>query len=99
MRKLNVSNGTGKLLKVTITYQTINEDDEPVSATVEIEVQPGTVVGVKQGDWELAAMSVRMAAKAGDQEYTKFAENDLVLTPEKEGYVAPNMQAMTVAYR
>jgi hypothetical protein len=95
-RRLQISNGTQKKLQVAITYQALNEDEELVQQTVEIEVEAGQVVLVQQGEWILNARSVRLVASDGEQEWRRFENEDLILCDEN--YQAPEIETLTVSF-
>jgi hypothetical protein len=114
-RNVRFSNPTNKKVKVKLYYQTTDIEDNAVWPTgrpgdaeakpVEVEVEPGEVAEVTEGDWTVNANRISFTAETddGEQKWEQFKDQELNLVPEEtdgaEGYAAPNVQAITLAFK
>jgi hypothetical protein len=103
-RYVTLANACGHKAKVTLTYETLNDDDEPVEDTVELELNPDEVVDVYQDDWRVNAQRVKLDVTCGDHEIKRFKDKWLNLVPETDengvpGYPSPDIQRATITIR
>jgi hypothetical protein len=114
-RFLRVSNATQQKLRIFIRYETYTDSDErqwfpPADTdpgTLAIDLDPGEVCDVTDGDWRLNARRVRIWAEGEDDtkaKWLRFKDKGLWLVPEVDAdgnhaYAFPRIQTFTVAFR
>ena len=114
-RNVRLANATKKKVKVRLFYQTTDRDANAVWPTgkpgeegaqpLEVELEPGEVADVQQGDWTVNASRASFTAETEDGEvkWEQFKDKELDLVPEEtdgaEGYASPTLQTMTLSFR
>jgi hypothetical protein len=105
-RTLQVSNAAKKKIRVRLQYEAQDDKgnwqeygaDKPLEYTLD----PGEIVVMKDGDWDVAARRVRVWAETedGSQKWVRFKDKELAVVPEKDGgYASPQLQTFALAFR
>jgi hypothetical protein len=104
-RYVRLTNGYNSRVTVDLTYETVDGSDHVVQDTCQVVLDPGEVVDVMQGDWQVNAQRVEFTARADDgKEWKRFSKQWLNLVPEKDeqgvpGYASPSIQTSVIAIR
>ncbi|MBY0227698.1 MAG: hypothetical protein K2W96_00315, partial [Gemmataceae bacterium] len=113
-RKVRFANTTKKKVKVKFFYETVTEDDkldwptgEPAKGgtPVELDLEPGEVAEVKEGDWTVNASRISFTAQTedGSKKWEQFKDQEMDLVPEDtegvKGYAAPAIQTLTLSFK
>jgi hypothetical protein len=104
-RFIRLSNGYTSRITVNLTYQTLDANEDPVEGSVEVELAPGEVVDVYQGNWQVNAQRISFSAVAEDgAEWERWSKRWLELVPERDekgtpGYASPRIETKVVAFR
>lgn len=111
-RYLRVTNGTAEKLTVYVQVKSQDENDEwawypsePGNDDMLVyELEPGQVLELTDGDWQVNGSRARIWAESKARQYTAYRDQDLWLVPETNdegvhGYFADDMQTADVVIR
>jgi hypothetical protein len=104
-RYVTLCNASEKKLKVKITYETLNEDDDVVDGDAEVEIDPAEVCDLTQGAWPVNAVRIKIVVVYPDgTELKRFRDEWLTLVPETDdqgvpGYASPSVQRASISLR
>jgi hypothetical protein len=104
-RYVTLANTLRQKCKVVLTYETLDEDDEPVEDTCEVELDPGEICDIEQEGWLVNARRIKFVVTTADgMELKRFKDEWLNLVPETDdddvpGYASPEKQRCTISVR
>jgi hypothetical protein len=104
-RYVTLCNACKHKVKLFITYETLNEADEIVEDSVDVELDPNEVCDLEQDGWLVNATRIRIFARCADGTVLKkFRDEWMNLVPETDeegvpGYASPSVQRASIAIR
>jgi len=112
-RYLRVANSSKNAVTVSVLYETATSEgmqwypaqgDQEEWKPLEVSLEPGEVVDLKDGNWKLNASRVRIWATGESRAWERFKQEDLWLVPEVDdagnhSYRAPEPDVFVYSIR